>query len=168
MNHWGVYALQGITHLVFVEGLSSNEDGALVEGWSAVMEAAKNAALIITEIMPTPPYTTWQKVRSPHSKESTLREFWQHTKEAAMTEAVLCGLHQFLSVWDYQLSKLKYPCSCESMTERNGLVHSCLFLTVLPTTSRSQLDHKPRARGLAERCAGLDAAGSSPSRCVGG
>lgn len=55
--------LQGIPHLIFVEGLSCKEDGQNVEGWAAVKEAITSAALIVTEIMPTPPYTTWKQVK---------------------------------------------------------------------------------------------------------
>ena len=47
---------------MFVEGISCREDGQTVEGWAAVVEAVQNAALIITEIMPTPPYTKWKQV----------------------------------------------------------------------------------------------------------
>ena len=54
--------LQGIPHLIFVEGISCKQDGQDLEGWAAVQEAIQHAALIVTEIMPTPPYTTWKKV----------------------------------------------------------------------------------------------------------
>lgn len=39
------------------------QDGSQADGWTAVMQAVADAALVVTEIMPTPPYTTWKKVR---------------------------------------------------------------------------------------------------------
>lgn len=54
--------LQGLPHLIFIEGISCTEDGKVMDGWDAVMKAVSDAALVVTEIMPTPPYTTWKKV----------------------------------------------------------------------------------------------------------
>ena len=56
--------LQGVPHLVYVEGASPWKNGATGEaGWPAVSAAVGNAALVVVEMMPTPPYCDWLKVR---------------------------------------------------------------------------------------------------------
>jgi len=56
--------LQGVPLLVYVEGASPAKDGATSEaGWGAVAATVGNAALVVAEMMPTPPYADWLKVR---------------------------------------------------------------------------------------------------------
>ena len=56
--------MQGVPHLVYVEGASPCKNRSTGEdGWPAVSAAVGNAALVVAEMMPTPPYCDWLKVR---------------------------------------------------------------------------------------------------------
>jgi hypothetical protein len=54
---------QGVPHLIYVEGASPRKGDATFDaGWGALATTVSNAALVVAEIMPTPPYADWLKV----------------------------------------------------------------------------------------------------------